>query len=417
MIYKKALHDPEILIPGCYLAGGAILSLVTNQEINDYDFYPKTGTKLFDIIYYLLIEEEMVLINESDKALTFKSKNVKTYSGNRMIVQIIKFQTYNSPDEVFSTFDYTVCMGAYDCDTKEFAFHESFYPDIAAKRINYNVDTNYPYASLARLKKYQEKGYSVSKSEMIKIAMSIAKYGELTTWNDLKNAIGGIYGKSIEIGEGLEYSYDNAIKALSEIVFIEPQETTALHDTYKRIMKTESELFYDTYIGGLRGDTFDIIDNTYKKSLVINGDTLANISFATKTNYEYDNNTHISAKDKVIYTDRIIETPKLNPINFDIDGYVVVLNNDAEIPCLLSSRKLNYKWEYVLTPFELNIPVETVALVFRNIGDAMKYTKLKTPDETQQYYKYYKTTFNTSQIHYNYGNDVFYVNFLKVKGL
>ena len=204
-------------VKGCYIAGGSVLSRVTKTEIADYDVYPKSSKDLLDICIGLL-DDGAFVVNISDRAITFKHNNVVSDNGERAIVQVMRFDEFSSLDKIFEFFDFTVCMGAYDCDNDTWHFHEDFWPDVASKTLRFNPKTKYPLASLIRTTKYQKKGYHLNKGESAKIGLAVASHGLPTSWDELESQIGGVYGKSIkvEVG-GEEFSIERAYKVLSDL--------------------------------------------------------------------------------------------------------------------------------------------------------------------------------------------------------
>jgi hypothetical protein len=209
-------------LENCFIAGGSILSLVTKTDIADYDIYPKNKEGLESVLYSLVDDHGGFIVNISDRAITLKLNGLTGKNGNRVIVQIMFFQWFETAQDIFNIFDFTVCMGAYDFDSKEYIFHEDFYGDIASKTLRFNCNTKYPLNSLMRVSKYRNKGYFIGKFEYAKIALAIAKKGLPNSWEELEREIGGVYGKEIKLQSGenqLEYSYENAITVLSELDF------------------------------------------------------------------------------------------------------------------------------------------------------------------------------------------------------
>jgi hypothetical protein len=210
--------DP-IGLTECYIAGGSILSTATKATINDYDIYPKSR-KGFEDAVTILMENNCNLINVSNRALTFKSNNMLNNDGKRMLFQVMIFDFFPTTNYIFEHFDFTVCMAAFDCDTKEYAFHPDFYSDIASKTIRFNPKTKYPLNSLIRVTKYQSKGYYISKFENAKIALSIANVGLPNSWEELENQLGGAYGKTIKLHtKDIEFNLENALSLLSDMNF------------------------------------------------------------------------------------------------------------------------------------------------------------------------------------------------------
>lgn len=87
-------------LKGCYLAGGAILSVVTKKEVSDYDIYPKSKENLIDIFFHLE-DEGCFVVNVSDRAITWKSNSVTNDKGERAIIQVMTFDEFDSPNKIF----------------------------------------------------------------------------------------------------------------------------------------------------------------------------------------------------------------------------------------------------------------------------------------------------------------------------
>lgn len=210
--------EHEINLEGCYIAGGAILSTVTKTEINDYDIYPKSNKAMIDAFYKLIEDESCFVVNISDRAVTFKSNNITNTKGERGIIQVMTYDTFETPEKIFENFDFTVCMGAFDCDTKEYHFHPDFFPDIASKTLRFNVNTRYPLNSLLRVTKYTAKGFFISKPEHIKMALAVIKQGMPHTWEELEAQIGGTYGREVKLRrDDMVFSFEAAVDMLSDM--------------------------------------------------------------------------------------------------------------------------------------------------------------------------------------------------------
>lgn len=210
----------EFKFEGCYIAGGAILSLATKNDIADYDVYPKNLQGLTNAVYELMNDFSSYIVNISDRAITFRVNDSKNRKGERNIVQIVTFDWFPTAESIFDFFDYTVCMGAFDCDSKQYVFHPDFYPDIASKTLRFNPKTRYPLASLLRTTKYRAKGFHIGKFEFAKIALAVANGGLPNSWSELEASLGGVYGKQITLNvDDREYSYETALEVLSNLDF------------------------------------------------------------------------------------------------------------------------------------------------------------------------------------------------------
>lgn len=203
---------PFACLEKCFVAGGAILSAVTKSDVSDYDIYPKSTEAAIETIYYLMEEEGCFIVNISDRAITLKSNTVKNDKDERVIVQVMMFDEFATAERIFEFFDFTVCMAAFDCDTKEYVFHPDFWIDVAGKTIRFNPKTRYPLNSMMRLGKYRAKGYTLPTSEMVRMSLTLMSSSMPTSWDELEAVIGGTYGQQVKLHtEGKEFSIQAAI--------------------------------------------------------------------------------------------------------------------------------------------------------------------------------------------------------------
>jgi hypothetical protein len=147
------------------IAGGAITSVFTNREIKDYDIYFR-DEKSYNIVDTFL--------NEKGE-LFFDSNNAKTYSLITKTIQLIKPTRLRGENvfDIINTFDFTICMGAYDFRGEEFGYNYKFLLHNAQKILVFNIAARQPMSSLIRVLKFKERGYSISSIELIKIALAI----------------------------------------------------------------------------------------------------------------------------------------------------------------------------------------------------------------------------------------------------
>ena len=173
------LHDCQAII-----AGGFITSLFTNSPINNVDLYFRKES------HALALAEEMW---RGDGWFTFVSDKSLSFAYKENNYQVIHFKYYESPESVFESFDFTACMGAYDFKTEEFVFHDDFIKHNSQKLLKFNDKTDFPLISLFRTKKYQERGYFLSPTEMMKIGLTCNRL-KIESYDELKDQLGGMYG-------------------------------------------------------------------------------------------------------------------------------------------------------------------------------------------------------------------------------
>lgn len=305
-------------LPGCFIAGGAVLSTVTKTPINDYDVYPK-NTEAFESAIDTLMSDGHC-INITNKAVTIKTNDVKE-DGERTIYQVMRLGFPQTPQDIFDKFDFSVTMGAYDCDTKEYTFAEDFWPDVASKTIHFNTNTLYPLASLLRVNKYKEKGYYIPKTEFIKMAFSISE-NLPKSWEEVEMQLGGVYGNQfrLSVDQGLEFSVQNLYNVLDE-------------------MNTDFEVKENTEFSGMNADTVIILTSSRP---------LEYVEISSGTEFLEVGQTKIAVKLDTYFVPLTIEKIPSHWVNCAdtlFDGYKLVAKHDdgTYSPGVYNNSKLVYQ--------------------------------------------------------------------------
>lgn len=194
----------------CYLAGGAITSIFTNKDINDYDIFFKHKK---DIVRFL---------NKESYITNFKSDYAITITKNGKTIQLIYKHEYPTAQDVLNLFDFSVCMGCYDFSTEEFVLGDAFLEDLASKTIHFNPKTDSPIMSFIRIKKYINKGYDIPVPEMFKLGFTISQQN-VDSYDKFQSLLGGMYGENYNKfakklkNEGKPFDLNYVVSKLSEI--------------------------------------------------------------------------------------------------------------------------------------------------------------------------------------------------------
>jgi hypothetical protein len=226
----------------CYIAGGTITSLFCNREINDIDIYFKSEKAFIEFVESIWEDGNGWIVASTDKATLVKSSKYEEY-------QMIHFKFFPNAEDIFKAFDFTVCMGAFDFETETFKLHPDFLQHNSQRILKYNANTAFPIVSLLRVQKYKDKGYTISKPELIRIVLSCMNL-EINTYEELKEQMGGMYGVNydklfkdkegkVDIKEAIDVI---ANLSLSEDYFKAPesigQEMCSMEDYLDDIAKT-----------------------------------------------------------------------------------------------------------------------------------------------------------------------------------
>ena len=151
---RRLMKKEEIVV-----AGGFVRACVAGEKINDVDVftYGKEHAK-----------EMAQHIADCYKKKPIKTDNAITIVCHPTPIQFITRWTYDSPVDVLSSFDFTVCAAAFWFDhyRQEWcsACTENFYQDLAAKRLQYTYPIRDEDAggSILRVLKYYQRGYRIT---------------------------------------------------------------------------------------------------------------------------------------------------------------------------------------------------------------------------------------------------------------
>lgn len=205
----------------CVLAGGAITSLFTSKEVNDWDIYLTSEESLSQVFAQAFGVSEDEFLSPYDLIVKFATQRsmlcVDKYGQQNL--QIIHYKIHDSVESIFQSFDFEHVMGAFDFATEEFVLHENFLKVNAQRLIQFNPTTDFPITSMMRVQKYKERGYTISKAQMLRIAFTIANK-EYASWEDVKSEISGLYGIAPEdmFNEEKPFSLEEVVLQLDKLV-------------------------------------------------------------------------------------------------------------------------------------------------------------------------------------------------------
>lgn len=223
--YLKKIFDADMfkLLGDCnaFVAGGAISCLFTDRAINDFDIYFPDSTGIDSLNAYFKKTSNWKSDFCSNLSITYKNEKPIAISdpceyGKTILVGNAKIQLvtafYGDVKDIFNTFDFFCCMGAFRFKNSEFEFDPYFFNDNMSRTIRYNYDgAANPLTTLFRVEKYKKYGYTLPVEELMKIVFAI-KNVKLSTMSDMKNFLRmlppGVY-KKVLLTELLEKPLQN----------------------------------------------------------------------------------------------------------------------------------------------------------------------------------------------------------------
>lgn len=178
------------------IAGGAITSVFCNREVNDIDVYFRNAKDYLKFVFDIFEGEhrfELIVNNITDRSVLLRDK----YTNQD--VQLIIYKFFENELAIFKDYDFTCNMGAliFNNAAAQFVLHPEFLKHNSQRYLSFNDGTAYPLISALRVAKYVEKGYSISKAQMLRVLMAVNDVS-LTTWEEVKDHVGGMYGLNME---------------------------------------------------------------------------------------------------------------------------------------------------------------------------------------------------------------------------
>nr|WP_145401655.1 hypothetical protein [Paenibacillus xylanexedens] len=181
-----------------FITGGAIVSLLLDEEPNDYDYYFMDKDSCKKVAEYFVKKfnkrtnnSHEVKVEEVDERIkvtvpsagvagakykegfhpVFVSSNAITLSDN---VQLVN-RFYGNPEEIHKNYDYVHCTCYFIPHKNELVLPQKALESIVTKELKY-VGSKYPLASVIRSRKYIQRGWSINAGQFLKM---ILQCGEL----------------------------------------------------------------------------------------------------------------------------------------------------------------------------------------------------------------------------------------------
>jgi len=163
--YVTSLMDSELLglleDNDCIIAGGALTSVFTNKPVNDIDVYFRSKEAFSNVMREIMKTDAWYA-----DTISFNSAIVTHYTNKSILlrsdeqdVQLIAYKFFETPEEIFNDFDFTINMAALELKTKNLTVYNEFFKHNAQRYLGFNEGTRYPLVSALRVQKYKERGY------------------------------------------------------------------------------------------------------------------------------------------------------------------------------------------------------------------------------------------------------------------
>lgn len=152
-----------------FMAGGFIRACIAKEEVSDIDLFVPSYNQARALANELVPKKN--LDDEENKKI-YETENAFTVRGFGLPIQVIHRWTFDKPEQCIASFDFTIAQSAiwWDAETDGWKSlcAESFYADLAAKRLVYTMPVRNEDAggSMLRVLKFYQKGYRIPLSSL-----------------------------------------------------------------------------------------------------------------------------------------------------------------------------------------------------------------------------------------------------------
>lgn len=156
-----------------FIAGGCFKNILQGERVKDLDIFFETKDDWNAAINHFKNSEIFVFHYENEKVKAYKHKE----SG--IVVELIN-KIYGNPENVLSSFDFTICKFAYyklenefDSYDYEIVYHKDFFEHLYLKRLVADDKITYPTSTFQRMIKYIKYGFMPCRETKAKIIDAI----------------------------------------------------------------------------------------------------------------------------------------------------------------------------------------------------------------------------------------------------
>lgn len=231
--FVESIKDEEVrelARKNSFITGGAIVSMLLDEEVNDYDYYFKDKETAFKVLEYYVNEfnekngthavaqdndgvlqvyimsqgvlgqpegheldvdnQEGLFKHDNDEIAEFTpvflSSNAISLKGG---VQLI-FRFYGEPEIVHKSYDFIHAKSYWDPKTNELVMPGKTLEAILTKELVY-TGSKFPLASILRAKKFIRRGWTINAGQYLKMVLQLNEMNLLDV-NVLKEQLTGV---------------------------------------------------------------------------------------------------------------------------------------------------------------------------------------------------------------------------------
>lgn len=178
------------------ITGGAIASMLLDEEVNDFDIYFSNYEDAYTVLRYYehpvteigvekVEDDRITLTSQGDKIVypddideeikekkykpIFITPNAITLEGD---IQLI-FRFIGDADEIHENYDFVHCTNYWTKKDNNLVLRKEALECLLSKELRY-IGSKYPICSLIRTRKYIERGFTCNAGEYLKMCWQVA---------------------------------------------------------------------------------------------------------------------------------------------------------------------------------------------------------------------------------------------------
>lgn len=159
--------------PKLIIGGGFIRAIIAGEQPSDIDIFSDTRDSAKKAADALCAVRKGSRVITTDNAVT-------VLATDKLPVQFITRWTFDKPEDVIASFDFTVCQAAFwhagPRGIWKGAVGDRFYTDLASRRLVYTQPVREEAAggSMLRVMKYVRRGYNIQQASLAQIMARVA---------------------------------------------------------------------------------------------------------------------------------------------------------------------------------------------------------------------------------------------------
>lgn len=168
---------PKCNVNGPWVAGGSLLRTYTGMPLDsDIDLFFSSESMMQEYVNNIIQGSMFGKYTTKDYIVTEWHQSLTvSYLNRDWKIQCVSFVYFKDIVELFSSFDFNICMWAYDGENVHTC--ETTVDAVNSKTIKINK-INYPSVTLKRLVKYMRQGYNISDEDVVALCRSFGSKKE-----------------------------------------------------------------------------------------------------------------------------------------------------------------------------------------------------------------------------------------------